>query len=53
MKSENLKSLLHCVCGLLISVAGSQGGKAATVPAGFTDSLVASGLSNPTNGSRP
>lgn len=48
MKTKNRKSLLLFVFTLLISITNSQNSNAATVPAGFTDTLVASGLNNPT-----
>src|ERR1041384_7923511 len=42
-----MKSVL-CVIAALLMFSSAQVASAATVPSGFTDSLVAAGLSNPT-----
>src|SRR6476469_7798375 len=52
MKSGNSKTLgklLSCaVLPVFLSISSARIGSAASVPPGFTDSLVAAGLTNPT-----
>ena len=48
MTTRRFTRLPHLICSLLTSLLAATPALAATLPAGFTETLVANGLSNPT-----